>query len=174
MVCQFCLFFSKNQLLALLIFAMVSLVSFAFISALIFKISSLLLTLGFAILISEFVFYHWNLRWKNWAFWVTLCVCLSLSRGSGNTRRSPLFPALFPRGWQGAGWPPTHEGHLTRVTVGLTPIFLLSWWEPPAAQSCGAGSWVASQVSVYPRPVPLSHHAVSDLSLVQCLVIRLK
>ena len=29
MVCQFCLFFSKNQLLALLIFAMVSLVSFA-------------------------------------------------------------------------------------------------------------------------------------------------
>ena len=33
--------FSKNQLLALLIFAMVSLVSFAFISALIFKISFL-------------------------------------------------------------------------------------------------------------------------------------
>ena len=38
--------FSKNQLLAFLIFAMVSLVSFAFISALIFKISFLLLTLG--------------------------------------------------------------------------------------------------------------------------------
>ena len=37
---------SKNQLLALLIFAMVSFVSFAFISALIFKISFLLLTLG--------------------------------------------------------------------------------------------------------------------------------
>ena len=36
---------SKNQLLALLIFAMVSFVSFAFISALIFKISFLLLTL---------------------------------------------------------------------------------------------------------------------------------
>ena len=36
--------FSKNQLLALLIFAMVSFVSFAFISALIFKISFLLLT----------------------------------------------------------------------------------------------------------------------------------
>ena len=36
--------FSKNQLLALLIFAMVSFVSFAFISALVFKIS---LTLGF-------------------------------------------------------------------------------------------------------------------------------
>ena len=38
--------FSKNQLLVLLIFAMVSLVSFAFISSLIFKISFLLLTLG--------------------------------------------------------------------------------------------------------------------------------
>ena len=38
--------FSKNQLLALLIFAMVSFVSFAFISALIFKIYFLLLNLG--------------------------------------------------------------------------------------------------------------------------------
>ena len=44
------LFFSKNQLLALLIFDMVYLVSFAFISALIFKISFLLLTLEFFIL----------------------------------------------------------------------------------------------------------------------------
>ena len=42
-------FLSKNQLLALLIFAMVSFVSFAFISALIFKIYFLLLTLGFFI-----------------------------------------------------------------------------------------------------------------------------
>ena len=40
---------SKNQLLALLIFAMVSFVSFAFISALIFTIYFLLLTLGFSI-----------------------------------------------------------------------------------------------------------------------------
>ena len=40
---------SKNQLLALLIFAKVSFVSFAFISALTFKISFLLLTLGFSI-----------------------------------------------------------------------------------------------------------------------------
>ena len=39
----------KNQLLALLIFAMVSFVSFAFVSALIFKIYFLLLTLGFFI-----------------------------------------------------------------------------------------------------------------------------
>ena len=41
--------FSKHQLLALLIFAMVSFVSFAFISAQIFKISFLLLTLRFII-----------------------------------------------------------------------------------------------------------------------------
>ena len=47
MVCKFCLFFQKKQLLALLIFAVVSLVSFAFISTLIFKISFLLLILGF-------------------------------------------------------------------------------------------------------------------------------
>src|SRR5574341_604773 len=40
---------SKNQLLALLIFAMVSFFFFFFISALIFKISFLLLTLGFFI-----------------------------------------------------------------------------------------------------------------------------
>ena len=40
---------SKNQLLALLIFAMVSFVYFALTSALIFKISLLLLTLGFSI-----------------------------------------------------------------------------------------------------------------------------
>ena len=40
---------SKNQLLALSIFAMVSFVSFAFISALIFYISFLLLTLWFFI-----------------------------------------------------------------------------------------------------------------------------
>ena len=40
---------SKNQLLALLIFAMVSFVSFAFIYSLIIKISFLLLTLGFFI-----------------------------------------------------------------------------------------------------------------------------
>ena len=44
MVCLF--IFSKNQLLVLLIFAMVSLVSFSFISALIFMISFLLLTWG--------------------------------------------------------------------------------------------------------------------------------
>ena len=41
--------FLKNQLLALLIFAMVSLVSFAFIFALIFKISFLLLKRNFKI-----------------------------------------------------------------------------------------------------------------------------
>ena len=41
--------FSKNQLLALLIFAIVCFVSFSFISALIFKIYFLLLIMGFLI-----------------------------------------------------------------------------------------------------------------------------
>ena len=42
---------SKNQLFALLIFAMVSFVSFAFISALVLKISFLLLTWGSSFLL---------------------------------------------------------------------------------------------------------------------------
>ena len=42
------LIFSKNHLLVLLIFAIVSFVSFSFISALIFMISFLLLTLEFS------------------------------------------------------------------------------------------------------------------------------
>ena len=46
MVCQFYFILSKKQLFALLIFAMVSFISFAFISALICMISFLLLTLG--------------------------------------------------------------------------------------------------------------------------------
>ena len=41
--------FSKNQLLALLIFTVVSFVSFSFTTALVFMISFLLLTLGFFI-----------------------------------------------------------------------------------------------------------------------------
>ena len=45
--------FSNNQLLVLLIFTIVSFVSFSFISALLFTISFLLLTLGF--LISSFL-----------------------------------------------------------------------------------------------------------------------
>ena len=45
--------FSKNQLLGLLIFAMVSFVSFAFISVLILKISFLLLTMWFCNIVLE-------------------------------------------------------------------------------------------------------------------------
>ena len=48
MVCQF-IYPLKEPALAFLIFAIISFVSFAFISALIFKISFLLLTLGFFI-----------------------------------------------------------------------------------------------------------------------------
>ena len=64
-------FFSKNKLLALLIFAMVSFDSFAFISALIFKISFLLLTLGSSFLPSlvvlgvglGYLFYFFLVSW---------------------------------------------------------------------------------------------------------------
>ena len=44
--------FSKNQLLVLMIFAIIFFITFSFISALIFMISFLLLTLGFLILLS--------------------------------------------------------------------------------------------------------------------------
>ena len=49
MVCQFYLFFQRTSFWHCWFFAMVSFVSFGFISALIFKISFLLLTLGFFI-----------------------------------------------------------------------------------------------------------------------------
>ena len=61
---------SKNQLLPLLIFAMVSFVSFAFISALIFKIYFLLLTLGF--FISSFSScFRYRVRLFIWIFLVS-------------------------------------------------------------------------------------------------------
>ena len=61
--------FSKNKLLALLIFTMVSLVSFAFISALSFKISFLLLTLGF--FVSSFSSYFYIFKVTNRVFKIT-------------------------------------------------------------------------------------------------------
>ena len=48
MVCQFYLSFQRTSFWLCWFFAMISFVSFAFISALIFKISFLLLTLGFS------------------------------------------------------------------------------------------------------------------------------
>ena len=67
--------FSKNQLLALLIFAMIFFVSFAFISALIFKISFLLLTLGF--FISSFSSsFRCRVRLCSWLFFLFLEVSL--------------------------------------------------------------------------------------------------
>ena len=70
---------SKNQLLALLIFAMVSLVYFAFISALIFKISFLLLTLGF--FISSFSScFRCRVRVFIWLFSCFLrCACIAMN-----------------------------------------------------------------------------------------------
>ena len=70
--------FSKNQLLVLLI--LVSFVSFAFISALIFKISFLLLTLGF--LISSFSsYFRCRVRLFIWLFSCFLwyaCIAMNL------------------------------------------------------------------------------------------------
>ena len=58
---------SKNQLLALLFFAIVSFVSFAFISAQMLKISFLLLTLGF--FVSPFSScFSWSVRLFIWLF----------------------------------------------------------------------------------------------------------
>ena len=71
--------FSKNQLLALLIFAMVSFVSFSFISALIFMIYFLLLTLGF--FISSFSScFRYRVRLFIWIFSCFLrCACIAMS-----------------------------------------------------------------------------------------------
>ena len=83
---------SKNQLLALLIFAMVTFVYFAFISALIFKISFLLLTLGFFIssflvalgvelgYLFEFFLVSWGLPIFLWAFPLALLLQWSIHR----------------------------------------------------------------------------------------------
>ena len=59
--------FSKNQLLALLVFAMVFFVSFQFFSVLIFKIFFLLLTLGFSIS-SFFSCFRCRVRLFIWLF----------------------------------------------------------------------------------------------------------
>ena len=71
---------SKNQLLALLIFAIVSFLSFAFISALTFRISFLLLTLGF--LISSFSScFRCRVRLFTWLFSYFLrncCIAMNL------------------------------------------------------------------------------------------------
>ena len=70
---------SKNQLFALLIFAMVSFVSFAFISALIFKIYFRLLTLGF--FISSFSScFRCRVRLFIWLFSCFLrCACIAMN-----------------------------------------------------------------------------------------------
>ena len=70
--------FSKNQLLALLIFAMVSFVSFAFISAQIFKISFLLLTLGFFISFFSSCF-RCEVRLFIWLFCFLSYACIAMN-----------------------------------------------------------------------------------------------
>ena len=85
--------FSKNQFLALLIFAMVFFVSFAYISALIIKISFLLLTLHFFIssfysalgveldYLFDFFLFSWGKPILLWTF--SLALLLQCSIGFG-------------------------------------------------------------------------------------------
>ena len=70
--------FSKNQLLALLIFAVVSFVSFSCISALIFMIYFLLLTLVFFISTFSSCF---KCRVRLFIWFFSLCFLLSLANG---------------------------------------------------------------------------------------------
>ena len=90
---------SKNQLLALLIFAMVSFVSFAFISALIFKIYFLLLTLGF--FISSFSScFRCRVRLFTWLFSCFLryaCIAMILPLSTAFTVSHRFWVVVF--GW---------------------------------------------------------------------------
>ena len=88
---------SKNQLLALLIFAMVSFVSFAFISALIFKIYFLLLTLGF--FISSFSScFRCRVRLFIWLFSCFLryaCIAMNFTLGTAFTVSHRFWVVVF-------------------------------------------------------------------------------
>ena len=88
---------SKNQLLALLIFAMVSFVSFAFISALIFKISFLLLTLGFFISFFSSCF-RCRVRLFIWLFSCFLryaCIAMNLPLSTAFTVSHRFWVVVF-------------------------------------------------------------------------------
>ena len=88
---------SKNQLLALLIFAMVSFVSFAFISALIFKIYFLLLTLGF--FLSSFSnCFRYRVRLFIWLFSCFLryaCIAMNLPLSTAFTVSHRFWVVVF-------------------------------------------------------------------------------
>ena len=88
---------SKNQLLALLIFAMVSFVSFAFISALTFKIYFLLLTLGF--FISSFSScFKYGVRFFIWLFSCFLryaCIAMNLPLSTAFTVSHRSWVVVF-------------------------------------------------------------------------------
>ena len=89
--------FSKNQLLALLIFAMVSFVSFAFISALIFIISLLLLVLGFFIYSFSSCF-KCRVRLFIWLFSCVLrwaCIAMNLPLSTAFTVSHRFWVVVF-------------------------------------------------------------------------------
>ena len=87
----------KNQLLVLLTFAMVSFVSFAFISALIFKISFLLLTLGFFIYSFSSCF-RFRVRLFIWLFSCFLryvCIAMNLPLSTAFTVSHRFWVVVF-------------------------------------------------------------------------------
>ena len=88
---------SKNQLLALLIFAMVSFISFVFISALIFKIYFLLLTLGF--FVSSFPScFSCRVRFFIWLFSCFLryaCIAMNLPLSTAFTVSNRFWVVVF-------------------------------------------------------------------------------
>ena len=90
--------FSKKQLLALFIFAMVSFVSFAFISALIFKIYFLLLTLGFFISSFSKVALRCRVRLFIWLFSCFLryaCIAMNFPLSTAFTVSHRFWVVVF-------------------------------------------------------------------------------
>ena len=89
--------FSKNQLLALLIFAMVSFVSFSFIYSLIFMISFLLLTLEFFIssfsscFMCRFRLFIWFLS----CFLRQACIAMNLPLSTAFTESHRFWVVVF-------------------------------------------------------------------------------
>ena len=88
---------SKNQLLALLIFAMVSFLSFAFISALIFKIYFFQLTLGFFISSFSTCFRCrvWLFIWLFSYFLSYACIAMSFPLSTAFTVSHRIWVVVF-------------------------------------------------------------------------------
>ena len=159
MVYQFLFILSKNQLLALFIFAMVSFDSFAFISALIFKISFLLVTLGFSIS-SFFSCFRCRVRLFIWLFlFLEVCLyCYDLSPSVQFSSVAYLCPTLCdPMNRSTPDLPVHHQLpeftqiHVHRVSDAIQPSHSRSSPSPPAPNPCQHQTlfqWVSSSHKV--------------------------